>query len=77
MVAKLVPERIVGLMIGTWWFTGTLGSLLAGKLADISAVAHNVTDPNKTLLVYSHSFFGLWLDMFYHGYICLNFSSYA
>ena len=64
MVAKLVPQRIVGLMIGAWWFTGTLGSLLAGKLADLSAVSKNVTDPHVTLSIYSHSFT-------LYGWICL------
>ena len=70
MVAKLVPERIVGLMIGAWWFTGTLGSLLAGKLADISAVTDNIIDPHETLLVYSHSFS-------IYGWICFVIGVFA
>ncbi len=64
MIAKLVPQKIDGIMMGAWFLTQTGGSLIAGQLADIGAVPKSLTDPLMTLSIYQNTF-----RLF--GFICL------
>ena len=61
MVARLVPERIKGVMVGIWFLGASIGGLLAGRLADLTAISRDNHNPIYSLHVYFHSF--LWFGL--------------
>lgn len=56
MVAQLVPQRYMGFIMGAFFLTTALSSVIAGKVAALMAVPDDVTDPLISLEVYSHVF---------------------
>ncbi|MBC5774669.1 peptide MFS transporter [Pontibacter sp. KCTC 32443] len=44
MVTKLSPARIVGMMMGIWFFASAIGEFLAGKIGALMSVPENVVD---------------------------------
>ncbi|WP_075181707.1 dipeptide/tripeptide permease DtpA [Pantoea sp. 1.19] len=56
MVAQLVPQRLMGFIMGSWFLTTAGAAMIAGKVAGLMAVPENVTDPLQSLSVYSHVF---------------------
>ncbi|OHX17157.1 dipeptide/tripeptide permease A [Chromobacterium amazonense] len=56
MVAQLVPQRLMGFIMGAWFLTSAASSVIAGKVASLTAAPDNVTDPLVTLEIYSRVF---------------------
>ena len=56
MVAQLVPQRLMGFIMGSWFLTTAGAALIAGKIANLMAVPENVTDPLVSLEVYGRVF---------------------
>ncbi|HBZ16871.1 MAG TPA: dipeptide/tripeptide permease DtpA [Pantoea sp.] len=56
MVAQLVPQRLMGFIMGSWFLTTAGAAMIAGKVANLMAVPENVTDPHASLAVYSQVF---------------------
>ncbi|KAB8307522.1 dipeptide/tripeptide permease DtpA [Erwinia endophytica] len=56
MVAQLVPQRLMGFIMGAWFLTTAGAAMIAGKVANLMAVPENITDPLQSLQVYSTVF---------------------
>lgn len=56
MVAQLVPQRLMGFIMGSWFLTTAGAAVIAGKVAGLMAVPENVTDPLISLATYSTVF---------------------
>lgn len=56
MVAQLVPQRLMGFIMGSWFLTTAGAAVIAGKVANLMAVPENVTDPLQSLSTYSQVF---------------------
>ncbi|ELR67929.1 Di/tripeptide permease DtpB [Photobacterium marinum] len=56
MVASLVPQRLMGFTMGAWFLTQAASFIIGGYVASFSAVPENVTDPLKTLPLYTEVF---------------------
>lgn len=56
MVAQLVPQRLMGFIMGAWFLTTAGAAIIAGKIANLMAVPDNVTDPLQSLHVYGDVF---------------------
>lgn len=56
MVAQLVPQRLMGFIMGSWFLTTAGAAMIAGKVANLMAVPENVNDPVQSLQVYSEVF---------------------
>jgi POT family proton-dependent oligopeptide transporter len=56
MVAQLVPQRLMGFIMGSWFLTTAGAAIIAGKVANLMAVPENVTNPVESLQVYGHVF---------------------
>lgn len=49
MVAALVPQHLMGFILGMWFLTQAAAFLLGGYVATFTAVPDNITDPLETL----------------------------
>jgi len=56
MVAKLVPQRMVGFIMGAWFLTTAASGVIGGWVASLTAAPEGVTDPLQTLAIYSKVF---------------------
>ena len=56
MVAQLVPQRLMGFIMGSWFLTTAGANLIAGYVANMMAIPENVTDPLLSLDVYGRVF---------------------
>lgn len=56
MVAQLVPQRLMGFIMGSWFLTTAGAAIIAGKIANLMAVPSDVTDPLQSLHVYGDVF---------------------
>lgn len=57
MVAQLVPQRLMGFIMGAWFLTTAAAALIAGNVANLMAVPAEVTDARLSLQMFSHVFF--------------------
>ena len=56
MISKLVPQRLLGFLMGAWFLTTSIAAVLGGKVAALTAVPEGVTDPAQTLDIYTGVF---------------------
>lgn len=56
MVAQLVPQRLMGFIMGSWFLTTAGAAMIAGKVANLMAVPEGVNDPLQSLEIYSDVF---------------------
>jgi len=57
MVTRIAPERLYGVMMGTWFLVGQgLASSISGIFANFASVPKDVTDHFAILHIYSHAF---------------------
>jgi POT family proton-dependent oligopeptide transporter len=56
MIAKLVPQRMVGFTMGAWYLTTSIAGVTGGWVAALTAAPKGVTNPLQTLDIYSHVF---------------------
>ncbi|MCC3717865.1 dipeptide/tripeptide permease DtpA [Rouxiella badensis] len=61
MVAQLVPQRLMGFIMGSWYLTTAAAAIIAGKVAALTAVPGNITDAHASLAIYSHVFMQIGL----------------
>lgn len=59
MVAKLVPQEMVGFTIGAWYLSSATAGVISGKVAAFAAVPKGMTDSLQTLPIY----FGAFMKM--------------
>ncbi|VEB52599.1 PTR2 family transport protein [Salmonella enterica subsp. enterica] len=60
MVAALVPQHLMGFILGMWFLTQAAAFLLGGYVATFTAVPENITDPLQTLPIYTGVFSKNW-----------------
>jgi len=51
-----VPQRLMGFILGMWFLTQAMASLLGGYVATFTAVPQGMTDPLQTLPIYTGVF---------------------
>ncbi|MDF2571493.1 MAG: amino acid/peptide transporter [Sporomusa sp.] len=56
MVAKLVPQRLIGFTMGAYFLTTAISGVTGGWVASLTAAPQGVTDPLQTLPIYSQVF---------------------
>ncbi len=56
MVAQLVPQRLMGFIMGAWFLTTAGAALVAGHVASLMAIPDNVTNPLVSLHIYGDVF---------------------
>lgn len=56
MVAALVPQHLMGFILGMWFLTQAAAFLLGGYVATFTAVPEGMTDPLQTLPIYTDVF---------------------
>lgn len=56
MISKLVPQKLIGFLMGAWFLTTSIAAILGGWVASLTAVSKDVVDPLQTLPVYSEVF---------------------
>ncbi|MGL5974594.1 MAG: dipeptide/tripeptide permease, partial [Aeromonas sobria] len=52
----LVPQRLMGFILGMWFLTQAMASLLGGDVATFTAVPEGMNDPLLTLPIYTDVF---------------------
>ncbi len=61
MVAQLVPQRLMGFIMGSWFLTTAGAAMVAGKVANLMAVPSGITHPLLSLHVYGDVFLKIGL----------------
>jgi len=61
MVAKLVPERMMGFIMGAWFLTTAASGVIGGWVAGFTAAPKGITSPVETLAIYSSVFLKIGL----------------
>ncbi|BBG58579.1 Dipeptide and tripeptide permease A [Providencia rustigianii] len=62
MVAQLVPQRLMGFIMGAWFLTNSAAAFIAGSVASLAAVPEGViTSKAESLAVYSDVFMKIGL----------------
>lgn len=56
MITKLSPPRLVGMMMGAWFFATALANSLAGYIAEWTTVPSGTNDPLATDAAFAHVF---------------------
>ncbi len=56
MITQLVPKKLVGMMMGVWFFAQAASFALGGSLANLAAIPDNLSKIDS-LAVYNHAFF--------------------
>jgi proton-dependent oligopeptide transporter, POT family len=62
LVARYVPQRLVGYTMGLWFLCAALASIIGGRLASVASVPKNLShDPVASLPIYSALFLKIGL----------------
>ena len=64
MVTKLVPQRMMGFMMGAWFMSTAVAMALGGVVASFASVPHNITEPILSMPIYSQLFIKLGISTF-------------
>ena len=64
MVTKLVPQRVMGFMMGAWFMSSAVAMALGGFVASFASVPHGIKDPVESLAIYSSLFIKLGVAAF-------------
>ena len=64
MVTKLVPQRMMGFMMGAWFMSTAVAMALGGVVASFASVPHDLQDPIQSLPIYSQLFVKLGISAF-------------
>src|SRR5574344_1838249 len=56
MISKLVPQRLIGFLMGAWFLTSSISAVTGSWVATFTAVPKDVTDPLLTLPIYADVF---------------------
>ncbi|MCR3754841.1 MAG: dipeptide/tripeptide:H(+) symporter DtpA [Candidatus Westeberhardia cardiocondylae] len=56
MIAKLVPKRLMGFIMGAWFLTTATSAIIAGSIANLSTIPNTCNDPKKSIILYNQVF---------------------
>lgn len=56
MVAQLVPQRLMGFIMGSWFLTTAGAAMIAGNVASMMAIPSDITNPLESLHIYGDVF---------------------
>jgi POT family proton-dependent oligopeptide transporter len=56
MIARYVPERMGGFMMGAYYVAVGISQYLGSVVANIAHIPDNLTDPEQSLAIYTHLF---------------------
>ena len=56
MIAKLVPQRLSGFLMGAWFLSTSFAAMAGGYVASLSAPPASITNPLETIHLYSNIF---------------------
>jgi POT family proton-dependent oligopeptide transporter len=56
MIARYVPARMGGFMMGAWFVATGISQYLGGVVANLASVPKDVVDPVQTLPIYTSLF---------------------
>lgn len=56
MISKLVPQRLLGFLMGAWFLTTAIAAVLGGEVATFVAVPEGMTEASQTLTIYTDVF---------------------
>ena len=56
MISKLVPQRLLGFLMGAWFLTTSIAAFLGGEVAKLTDLPEGVTDSAVTLTIYTDVF---------------------
>ncbi|MGX5026412.1 dipeptide/tripeptide permease DtpA [Enterobacter asburiae] len=56
MIAQLVPQRLMGFIMGSWFLVSAGANIVGGYVANLMAVPQTVQDPRVSLPVFGHIF---------------------
>ena len=59
MIARLVPQRVMGFMMGAWYMATAIAMVLGGFVAAYAQIPEGITNPVETLPIYTDLFFKL------------------
>lgn len=62
MVARLCPQRLMGVMMGIWFMSTAAAMVTGGFVATIASVPENITNPLESLPIYTSLFFYIGLS---------------
>lgn len=71
MVAQLVPQRLMGFIMGSFFLTTALASVIGGKVATLMAIPDDVTDRLLSLQIYSDVFMQIGVVTLVFAFIML------
>lgn len=61
LVARYIPQRLIGFTMGLWFLGSSIGSRIAGSVAALADVPKEVVDPLQSLPIYSQLFLKIGL----------------
>lgn len=56
LASQYAPKHLVGVMIGIWFLSTSIGGIIAGKIANIAAVSPHIKNASLSLHIYKHAF---------------------
>ncbi len=56
MISKLVPQKLVGFLMGAWFLTTAISAIIGGWVAALTSAPKDVMDPAMTLDIYTTVF---------------------
>jgi POT family proton-dependent oligopeptide transporter len=56
MIARYVPERMGGFMMGAYYVASGVSQYLGGIVANFASIPQNITDPLQTMPIYTSLF---------------------
>lgn len=71
MVAQLVPQRLMGFIMGSWFLTIAGAAIIGGKIAGLMAIPENVTEPQMSLEIYSRVFLQIGIVTFVIAFVMI------
>jgi len=66
MIARYVPERMGGFMMGAYFVASGISQYLGGVVANFASVPRDITEPLRTMPIYTNLFFKLGIA----GVVC-------
>jgi POT family proton-dependent oligopeptide transporter len=71
MIARLVPRRVMGVMMGIWFMSTAIAMVLGGYIAAYSNIPKDVVEPLKTLPIYTNLFYKLGIAALLFSFLML------
>lgn len=60
VAARYIPQRFMGFTMGLWFLSASIGGIIAGKVASIASIPHDISNnPMMSLPIYNHLFINI------------------